>query len=96
VVVQDPEGIGFCLQNPTPRRTDLTSASYIAASSSMNRSASCTGIEVSSTCMAGALRKSFRPYHFTSRQPIRLLLLRGDALDARMGLGPFAAELGSN
>lgn len=37
----------------------------------------------------------YAPILFTSRQMIRLLALRGDALDARMGVGPYAEELGS-
>jgi hypothetical protein len=38
----------------------------------------------------------FRAYYFTSRQMIRLLILRSDALDARLGVGPYSEEPGSD
>jgi hypothetical protein len=35
----------------------------------------------------------FRPYHFNTRQLARLLLLRGEALEARLGSGRWAQDL---
>jgi hypothetical protein len=35
----------------------------------------------------------FRPYQFSTRQLARLLLLRGEALDARLGQGRYAADM---
>jgi hypothetical protein len=36
----------------------------------------------------------FRPYQFSTRQLARLLQLRSELLDARLGLGRWAQELG--
>jgi hypothetical protein len=35
----------------------------------------------------------FRPYQFSTRQLTRLLLLRGEALEARLGQGRFADDM---
>ena len=35
----------------------------------------------------------FRPYHFSTRQLARLLQLRSELLDARLGLGRWAEDL---
>jgi hypothetical protein len=41
-----------------------------------------------------ALFAGFRAYQFSTRQLIQLLLRRSDALDARLGLGRWAQDLG--
>jgi hypothetical protein len=35
----------------------------------------------------------FQPYHFSTRQLARLLLLRGEVLESRAGAGPFSDDL---
>ena len=35
----------------------------------------------------------FRPYQFSMREMSRLLILRSQVLDAKMGWGPFADDL---
>ena len=35
----------------------------------------------------------YRPYHFSTRQLVRLLVLRGEVLDARQGKGRFADDV---
>ena len=35
----------------------------------------------------------FRPYHFSMRQMTRLLLLRGEILDASLGIGRFTDDV---
>jgi hypothetical protein len=35
----------------------------------------------------------FRPYHFNTREMVRLLVLRGRILDARLGEGALADDL---
>ena len=37
----------------------------------------------------------FRPYQFSTRQLAQLLLRRSDVLDARLGLGRWAQDLGA-
>ena len=37
----------------------------------------------------------FRAYQFSTRQLARLLLRRGEALDARLGVGRWAQDLGA-
>jgi hypothetical protein len=37
----------------------------------------------------------FQAYHFSSRQMLRLLLLRSEALDGRMGIDPYEDEVRS-
>jgi hypothetical protein len=37
----------------------------------------------------------FRPYQFSTRQLAQLLLRRSDVLDARLGLGRWAEDLGA-
>ena len=37
----------------------------------------------------------FRRYHFTIRQMLRLLRLRGDVLDGRTGLGSYSEDFGA-
>ena len=38
----------------------------------------------------------FRHYHFSTRQMLRLLLLRGDIQDSRVGPGRYSADLGAS
>ena len=37
-----------------------------------------------------------RPYHFPTRVMLRLLLLRGEVLDGRCGLGRFADDVSAS
>jgi hypothetical protein len=38
----------------------------------------------------------YRPYHFPTAQLVRLLLLRSEILDSRMGLGRYSPDLESD